>query len=95
MSFKAYIDNIESKTGKTPKDFKIAAEKKGLLEAGIKASVVFKWLKDDYGLGLVHILGLRLKIHLNFPLESGKLMQNTTRRGIQSNLKNVRNTCRI
>ena len=54
MSFKAYIDNIESKTGKTPKDFKIAAEKKGLLEAGIKASVIFKWLKDEYGLGLGH-----------------------------------------
>lgn len=54
MSFKAYIDNIESKTGKTPKDFKMAAEKKGLLEADIKASVIFKWLKDEYGLGLGH-----------------------------------------
>lgn len=29
MSFQAYLDNIKAKTGKTPEDFKKAAEKAG------------------------------------------------------------------
>ena len=37
MSFQAYIDNIKTKTGKTPEDFKKIAEKKGLLKPGVKA----------------------------------------------------------
>jgi hypothetical protein len=28
MSFQAYIDNIKAKTGKSPADFKLLAEKK-------------------------------------------------------------------
>ena len=31
MSFQAYINNIKTKTGKTPADFKKLAETKGLL----------------------------------------------------------------
>ena len=34
MSFQAYMDNIKTKTGKTPEDFKKLAEKKGFAEAG-------------------------------------------------------------
>ena len=34
MSFQAYIDNIKSKTGKSPADFKKLAEKKGFLKKG-------------------------------------------------------------
>lgn len=54
MSFQAYIDNIKLKTGKTPEDFKKLAKQKGLLRPDIKATEVFNWLKDDYGLGLGH-----------------------------------------
>jgi hypothetical protein len=36
MSFQAYIDNIKTKTGKTPEDFRELAEKKGLLKPGVK-----------------------------------------------------------
>ena len=32
MSFQAYIDNIKTKTGKTPEDFRKIAESKGLLK---------------------------------------------------------------
>ena len=34
MSFQAYIDNIKTKTGKTPADFKKLATQKGFLEKG-------------------------------------------------------------
>ena len=30
MSFQAYLDNIQTKTGKSPSDFKKLAEKKGI-----------------------------------------------------------------
>jgi hypothetical protein len=32
MSFQAYIDNIKTKTGKSPEDFKKVAEKQGFLQ---------------------------------------------------------------
>ncbi len=32
MSFQAYLENIKTKTGKTPEDFKKLAEKKGFTE---------------------------------------------------------------
>jgi len=50
MSFQAYIDNIKTKTGKTPEDFKKLAEKKGLLKPGVKAMEIVAWLKKDHGL---------------------------------------------
>ena len=50
MSFQAYLDNVEQKTGKTPKQFIAEAKKKKLTEfKGIMA-----WLKKDYGLGVGH-----------------------------------------
>lgn len=35
MSFQAYLDNIKTKTGKTPDDFKKLAEEKGFLKNGV------------------------------------------------------------
>lgn len=58
MSFQAYIDNIKTKTGKTPADFKKLAEKKGLLTPGIKAGEIVKWLKEDFGLGHGHAMAI-------------------------------------
>jgi hypothetical protein len=59
MSFQAYIDNIKTKTGKTPEDFKKLAEQKGLLQNGeikngIKAGEIVAWLKKDFDLGHGH-----------------------------------------
>ena len=34
MSFQAYLDNIKTKTGKSPDDFKKLAERKGFLKNG-------------------------------------------------------------
>ena len=59
MSFQAYLDNIQSKTGKTPDDFRRLAEVRGLaangaLLPGVKATQVTDWLKADFGLGHGH-----------------------------------------
>ena len=56
MTFQAYIDNIETKTGKTPEDFKRLAEQKDLLKQGIKAGEIVAWLKEDFGLGHGHAM---------------------------------------
>jgi hypothetical protein len=50
MSFQAYLDNIEEKTGRTPKQFIAEAKKKKLTEF----KDIIAWLKTDYGLGLGH-----------------------------------------
>lgn len=58
MTFKAYIDNIYAKTGKTPDDFRALAEKKGLLKPGVKAMEIVNWLKKDHGLGHGHAMAI-------------------------------------
>lgn len=63
MSFQAYIDNIQAKTGKTPADFKKLAEKKGFLEKGqlvktIKATQITDWLKSEFNLGHGHAMAI-------------------------------------
>lgn len=50
MSFQAYLDNVEAKTGKTPNEFIAEAKKKKLTEF----KDIVAWLKNDYGLGLGH-----------------------------------------
>src|ERR1700690_4481545 len=58
MSFQAYLDNIKTKTGKTPEDFKKIAKKKGLLKPGVKAGEIVSWLKEDFGLGHGHAMAI-------------------------------------
>ena len=58
MSFQAYLDNIEEKTGKTPNDFIAMAKEKGFDSPGTKAGVIVDWLKADYGLGRGHAMAL-------------------------------------
>ncbi|MFI5838010.1 DUF4287 domain-containing protein [Micromonospora sp. NPDC051300] len=58
MSFQAYLDAIENRTGKTPRVLVQEAERRGYGEAGVKAGVVVDWLKNDYGLGRGHAMAL-------------------------------------
>ena len=58
VTFQAYIDNIQAKTGKTPDDFKKLAKKEGLLEPGVKAGAIVAWLKRDFGLGHGHAMAI-------------------------------------
>ena len=57
MSFQAYLDNIESKTGLTPRQFIDLAHEKGFDET-TKATPIVQWLADDYGLGRGHAMAL-------------------------------------
>lgn len=63
MSFQAYLDNIKTKTGKTPEDFKMLAENKGFLVNGqliktIKAAEITNWLKEEFDLGHGHAMAI-------------------------------------
>jgi hypothetical protein len=63
MSFQAYIDNIQAKTGKGPEDFKKLAEEKGFtkdgkIAPGIKATEITNWLKQDFELGHGHAMAI-------------------------------------
>jgi hypothetical protein len=70
MTFKAYMQNIQAKSGKSPDDFyRIATEKGFIVDCKIVAAhkQFLEWLKRDVGLGHVHanmvVVYLRLRIH--------------------------------
>jgi hypothetical protein len=58
MSFQAYLDKIEEKTGLTPRQLVQEACKRGLDAPDTKASTVVDWLKADYDLGRGHAMAL-------------------------------------
>jgi hypothetical protein len=57
MSFQAYLDNIETKTGKTPNDFIALGKEKGF-GPDTKSGEIIAWLKQDYDLGHGHAMAL-------------------------------------
>lgn len=63
MSFQAYLDNVQAKTGKSPEDLKKLANEKGFLEngtlkPGVKAGQIVDWLKKDFDLGHGHSMAI-------------------------------------
>ena len=62
MSFQAYIDNIEKKTGKSGKELVNLAIEKGFLDQRTKAMTIVNWLKKDFGLGHGHAMAIVLLI---------------------------------
>jgi hypothetical protein len=58
MSFQAYLDNIEQKTGKIPQEFIDLAKSKGYDNPSVKSSEIVTWLKEDFGLGHGHAMAL-------------------------------------
>lgn len=57
MSFQAYLDKIETKTGKTPNEFIELAKRKGFGK-DTKAGEIASWLKHDFELGHGHAMAL-------------------------------------
>ena len=57
MSFQAYLDNIEAKTGKTPNEFIKLAKEKGFGK-DTKSSEIVTWLKQNFGLGHGHAMAM-------------------------------------
>jgi Domain of unknown function (DUF4287) len=58
MTFQAYIDNIRTKTGKTPEELKVHATKGGIYKATMKAGELVAWLKQEYDLGHGHSMAV-------------------------------------
>jgi hypothetical protein len=58
MSFQAYLDTIEKKTGLTPRELIAIAHDRGFDEPGVTAGAVVEWLAADYGLGRGHAMAL-------------------------------------
>ena len=63
MSFQAYLDNVEAKTGKSAEQLKSIAIDRGLaddsgLAPGIKATAIIDWLKHDFDLGHGHAMSI-------------------------------------
>jgi hypothetical protein len=56
MSFQAYLDAIEDKTGLTPRELVAQAHARGLDAPAVKAGTIVDWLKEDYGLGRGHAM---------------------------------------
>lgn len=63
MSFQAYLDNIETKTGKDPDQFRAWGVERGFSTAqglveGIKAGAIVSALKGEFGLGHGHAMAI-------------------------------------
>lgn len=63
MTFQAYLDNIQAKTGKSAADFQQLASLKGFMTDGvlrkdIKVGTVVSWLKEEFGLGHGHAMAI-------------------------------------
>lgn len=57
MSFQAYLDTIEKRTGKIPQDLVDEAKGRGY-GPDTKSGEIVAWLADDYGLGRGHCMAL-------------------------------------
>jgi hypothetical protein len=54
VSFQAYLDNIQAKTGKAPQDIAASVRAQGLSKPG----EIVAWLKAQYGLGHGHAMAI-------------------------------------
>lgn len=67
MTFKAYLDNIQAKTGKAPDDFFALARKKGFVENDKIVAThaqLLAWLKQEMGLGHGHANAMILYVRI-------------------------------
>ncbi|MCC7289100.1 DUF4287 domain-containing protein [bacterium] len=58
MSFQAYLDNIKTKTGKTPEELKLAAQQAGIYSPEMKATDLINFLAKEFSLGRGHAMAI-------------------------------------
>lgn len=85
MSFQAYLDKIEEKTGKIPREFIEEAKAKGYDAPNVKAQMIVDWLKDDHGLGRGHAMAL-VHVIKNGPRISDKHVASGSAHSDESNV---------
>jgi hypothetical protein len=71
MSFQAYLDAVETKTGKTPRQIVDEATARGYDDPSVKAGVILAWLGDEYDLGRGHGMAI-VHVVRNGPTISAK-----------------------
>ena len=76
MSFQAYLDTIETKTGLTPRQLLDLAAQSGFEGPTVKAGDVVAWLADEYGLGRGHAMAL-VSVIKNGPVVPAKHVGST------------------
>lgn len=79
MSFQAYIDNIQKKTGKLPEDFHKMAQEKGLTGPELTATRLAAWLKEDFDIGHGHAMAIWAVFKSKGWAEGGKAKAAKTR----------------
>ncbi|MDQ3735350.1 MAG: DUF4287 domain-containing protein [Actinomycetota bacterium] len=57
MSFQAYLDAVEEKTGKTPQELVDLAKERGY-GPDTKAAEIVEWFKTDFGVGRGHAMAM-------------------------------------
>ena len=58
MSFQAYLDNIQAKTGKSPEDFLAWAKARGYFNKDTKVMTIVNDLKSEFDLGHGHAMAI-------------------------------------
>ncbi len=58
MSFQAYLDAIEVRTGLTSRQLVEQAKERGLYGPGTEAGEIVTWLKEEHDLGRGHAMAL-------------------------------------
>jgi hypothetical protein len=76
MSFQAYLDKVEDKTGLTPRQLLEIAIDKGYDDPAVKAGTIVDWLKADYDLGRGHAMAM-VHVIKNGPRISSKHVGST------------------
>ncbi len=78
MSFQAYLDNVQAKTGKSAAEFVAMAKKKGLVEF----RDIIAWLKDEFDLGLGHARAIAHVIRHGGVREKASRVRNAKRKPV-------------
>ena len=58
MSYQAYLDAVQKKTGKSMADFHELARRRGFLDRETRAGEIVAWLKSEFGLGHGHAMAV-------------------------------------
>ncbi len=88
MSFQAYLDNIEAKTGKTPREILAMAEARGFKDPKTKAGDILAWLKEEFDLGRGHGMAI-VTVLKNGEIISDKHVNSGTAHSDPSNRLNL------